>query len=109
MRQAVTRAWWTGLLTAVLAVGLIPIAVADDEGGFLGVSLAEDTDREIAESSLPLVSATVSVGASATASTVTSIVSTVSAVSDPSVLVAVTVSVKSVSLSAGGVIERPAS
>jgi hypothetical protein len=72
---------------------------------------AEETESAIALSSFPVTSATVSVGASATGSTVTSIVSTVVAVSPPSVSVdvAVTVSVKSPSLSAGGVIVSPAS
>ena len=60
---------------------------------------------------LPDVSATVSVGASASGFTVTVIVSTVVAVSPPfaSVAVEVMVSVKSVSLSEGGVTVRPVS
>src|SRR6185369_13279989 len=65
----------------------------------------------IAWSSVPLASDTTSVGASASAATVTSIVSTVCAVAPPfaSVVVAVTVSVKSTSLFAAGVSVSPTS
>ena len=70
---------------------------------------AEDIVSGIAASSSPVASATVSVGASATGSTVTLIVSAMEAVSEPSVEVAVTVRVKSTSLSDGGVIVSPAS
>ncbi len=65
--------------------------------------------RTIAVSSLPETSLAASVDASATAATITSKVSTVWAVSESSVLVAVTVRVKSASESAGGVSVRPAS
>ena len=71
---------------------------------------AELIDSAIAVSSSPLASATVSVGASASPVTVTSIVSTVVAVSPPSASVetAVTVRAKSVSLSSAGSMVRPA-
>ena len=70
---------------------------------------AEAISSVIAVSSLPETSLAVTVGASATALTVTSNVSTVWAVSEPSVAVEVTVKVKSASESEGGVSVRPVS
>ena len=70
---------------------------------------AEDMVSEIAVSSLPEVSATVRLGVSATALTVTSMVSTVEAVSEPSVEVEVTVRLKSALSLLGGVMVRPVS
>ena len=86
--------------------GTPEIVIASDSPGSV---TAEAIESGIAVSSLPLASATVSVGASATPVTVTSIVSTVFAVSAPSVEVAVTVSVKSLLSLLGGVIVSPAS
>ena len=68
---------------------------------------AEDRLNEIAVSSLPEAAATLNVGVSATGLTVTLRVWTLSAVEPASVAVAVTVRVKSLLLSLGGVMLRP--
>ncbi len=71
-------------------------------------SVAEvEIDNGIAVSSEPVAADTVRFGASATALTVTARTWLVEAETLPSVEVDVTVSVKSASLSAGGVIVRP--
>ena len=73
-------------------------------------SVAEmEIDKAIAVSSEPVAAATVRPGASATGLTVTASVWLVEADTLPSLEVDVTVSVKSASLFAGGVIVRPLS
>ena len=102
--------WGTDMDRFVLRNPVIDIdGVLVDLAAFAPSAGCEPMSIAIELSSDPDASLRSNVGVSATAPTFTAIVPDVSVVLSPSVVVAVTFSEKSASLSAGGVIVRPAS